>query len=200
MDLKIIAKLGAMLVLGASLTGCIDGTVDVEVTSETTARATLTQVMGADFYAMFKMNTAEGDAASGEFCSEGTLVENPDGSATCTLVEEGTFEDLKALEGEDNALSFTSAGPGLVRVSLPTGELKGDLGTGDDFDAETKQMVEAFFAGHTLTIRISGAEITDTNMDISADKKSAETELPFLDIINGTADLPEELYAVVRAK
>src|SRR5690349_17186533 len=102
-----------MLMLGASLAGCIDATVDVEVTSETTAKATLTQVMSADFYAMMKMN-AEGEAAANEFCTEGDLVENADGSATCTLVEEGTFEELAAMEGEDNALHFTSAGPGLV--------------------------------------------------------------------------------------
>jgi hypothetical protein len=37
-------------------------------------------------------------------------------------------------------------------------------------------------------------------MDLSSDKKSAETVLPFLDLINGTSDLPDELYAVVRAR
>ena len=200
MVFKTIAKLGAMLMLGGSLAGCIDATVDVDLTSETTAKATLTQVMSADFYAMFKMNAPESETATSEFCSEGELVENADGSATCTSVEEGTFEELAALEGEDNALFFTPAGPGLVRVALPTAELTGELGSGDELDTETKQMVEAFFTGHTITIRISGAEITETNMDLSDDKTSAETELPFLDLINGTADLPDELYAVVRAK
>lgn len=199
MGLKSIAKLGAVLMLGASLSGCIDATVDVELTSETTAKATLTQIMGADFYAMFKMNNAESDNPT-EFCSEGDLVENADGSATCTLTEEGTFEELAAIEGEENSLFFTPAGPGLVRVALPTGDMMGELGSGADLDPETKQMVEAFFTGHTITIRISGAEVTETNMDLSDDKKSAETELPFLELINGTADLPEELYAVVRAK
>lgn len=200
MVLKSIAKLGAILMLGASLAGCIDAKVDVEVTSETTAKATLTQVMGADFYAMFKMNASESETATSEFCSEGELVENADGSATCTLVEEGTFEELAALEGEDNALFFTSAGPGLVRVALPTSELTGELGSSDEMDADTKQMIEAFFTGHAVTIRMSGAEVIDTNLKISADKTSAEIEIPFLDLINGTTDLPEELYAVVRAK
>lgn len=202
MVLKSIAKLGAMLMLGASLAGCIDATVDVEVTSETTAKATLTQVMGADFYAMVKMNSEQTDVSPEkmDFCGEGDLVENADGSATCTLVEEGTFEELAAMEGEDNALHFTSAGPGLVRVALPTAELTGDLGSSDDMDAETKQMVEAFFTGHAITIRISGAEVTETNLELSDDKKSAEIEIPFLDLINGTAELPDEIFAVVRAK
>ncbi|WP_449393746.1 hypothetical protein [Devosia riboflavina] len=200
MGLKSIAKLGAMLMLGASLAGCIDATVDVELTSETTAKATLVQVMSADFYAMFKMNASESETATSEFCSEGDLVENSDGSATCTLTEEGTFEELAAIEGEDNALFFTPAGPGLVRVALPTADMMGELSSGEDLDPETKQMVEAFFTGHTITIRISGAEITETNMDLSDDKKSAETEVPFLELINGTADLPDEFFAVVRAK
>jgi hypothetical protein len=200
MALESIAKLGAMLMFGASLAGCIDAKVDVELTSETTAKATLTQVMGADFYAMFKMNASESETATSEFCSEGALVENADGSATCTLVEEGTFAELAAIEGEENALFFTPAGPGLVRVALPTAEMMGELSAGEELDPETKQMVEAFFTGHTITITISGAEITETNMDLSEDKKSAETELPFLDLINGTAELPEEFFAVVRAK
>ncbi len=200
MGLKSIAKLGAVLMLGASLAGCIDGTVGGEVTSETTAKATLTQVMSADFYAMVKMSAEEGEASADTFCAEGELTEHADGSATCLIAEEGTFEELAALEGEENALFFTSAGPGLVRVALPTAELTGELGSSDEMDAETKQMVEAFFTGHTITIRFSGAEITETNMDLSDDKKSAETELPFLDLINGTAELPDELFAVVRAK
>lgn len=199
MGFKTIAKLGAMLMLGGSLAGCIDATVDVDVTSETTAKATLTQVMSADFYAMFKMNNAESDNPT-EFCSEGDLVENADGSATCTLVEEGTFEELAAMEGEENALFFTPAGPGLVRVVLPTAELTGELGSSDDMDAETKEMIEAFFTGHAVTIRISGAEVTETNLERSDDGTSAEIEIPFLDLINGTADLPDELFAVVRAK
>ena len=78
MVFKTIAKLGAMLMLGASLAGCIDATVDVDVTSETTAKAALTQVMSADFYAMFKMNASESETATSEFCSEGELVENAD--------------------------------------------------------------------------------------------------------------------------
>jgi hypothetical protein len=35
-------------------------------------------------------------------------------------------------------------------------------------------------------------------MTISADKTNAEIKIPFLDLINGTAKLPAELYAVVK--
>lgn len=47
-------------------------------------------------------------------------------------------------------------------------------------------------------IRIKGKEVTDTNMTLAADKKSAEIVIPFLDLINGTVELPDEIYATVK--
>lgn len=198
--LRTTGKLAATLLLGAALTGCIDATVEVALTSETTARATMTQVMGADFYSMVKMSAEQGGAdaaAEDEFCADGELTENADGSATCVLVEEGPFADLDM--GDDGAVQFESAGPGLVRISLPTEEMKSQVGADEEMDAETKAMVEAFFTGHAVTVRFSGAEVTETNMTLSSDRTTAEQVIPFLDLINGTVDLPDELYAIVRA-
>jgi hypothetical protein len=196
-----IGRLTAMLGLGVALSGCIDADVDVALTSETTARVTMTQVMGAEFYSMLKLSNEEASedtAADDEFCAEGDLTEAKDGSATCVTVEEGPFAGLTASDGEQ-ALSFTAAGPGLVRISLPTDEMKAEIGAEEEMDAETRQMVQAFFAGHAITVRFSGAEVSDTNMTLSDDKRSAEQVIDFIDLINGTLDLPEELYAVVRA-
>ncbi|MCW5722762.1 MAG: hypothetical protein KIS86_16620 [Devosia sp.] len=198
MSLKTLGTLAATLVLGAALTGCIDADVTVEITSATTAKATLTQIMSADIYAMVAMSADSGEESGDSFCAEGELTENADGSATCVVTEEGTFADLSMGKGE-GAMVFTSAGPGLVRVALPTAEMKAEIGADDEMDEETRQMVEAFFTGHSITIRLSGAEVVDTNMTLAADRRSAETVLPFLDLINGTAELPEELFAVVRA-
>jgi hypothetical protein len=47
-------------------------------------------------------------------------------------------------------------------------------------------------------MRISGKQITDTNMTLTDDRKAAEIVIPFIDLINGTLELPEELYATVR--
>lgn len=198
MSLKTLGKLAATLVLGAALTGCIDADVTVEITSATTAKATLTQIMSADIYAMVAMSADSGEESGDSFCAEGELTENADGSATCVVTEEGAFAELSMGKGE-GAMVFTSAGPGLVRVALPTAEMKAEIGADDEMDEETRQMVEAFFTGHSITIRLSGAEVVDTNMTLAADRRSAETVLPFLDLINGTAELPEELFAVVRA-
>lgn len=201
MTLMSLSKFAAALLLGGALTGCIDASVDVAVTSETTARATLTQVMGADFYSMVKMSAEENgaDAASeDEFCADGELTENADGTASCVLSEEGPFADL-TMGNDEPSIVFASAGPGLVRVSLPTSDMKAEIGADEAMDEETKQMVEAFFTGHAVTLRFSGAEITESNMTINADKTAAEIVIPFLDLINGKAELPDELFAVVRA-
>lgn len=200
MNIRSFCKLAAALLLGSTLAGCIDADVDVAITSDSTAKATMTQTMGADFYSMVKMSAAEAPADApkdDEFCADGELTENADGSATCIIVEEGPFADL-TMGSDEPTMVFASAGPGLVRVSLPTAEMRDEIGADETMDEETKKMVEAFFAGHGITIRFSGAEVTETNMTLSDDKKSAETEIQFLDLINGTAELPDELYAIVR--
>lgn len=202
MTLNAIGKLAATLTLGLILTGCLDAKVDIALTSDTTAKATMTQIMGADFYSMVKMSAeqeAEGSESSDEdFCADGALTENADGSATCVTTEEGAFADL-TMGNDDPTVVFTSAGPGLVRISLPTAEVKSEIGADEEMDAEARSMVEAFFAGHAITLRFSGAEVVETNMTLSADKTTAETVIPFLDLINGTTNLPDELFAVVRA-
>lgn len=200
MTFRVLGKLAAMLLLAGSLAGCIDAKVDVALTSETTAKATMTQVMGADFYSMVKMSAEQAAADApkdDEFCADGELTENADASATCVVVEEGKFADL-SLGSKEESIIFAPAGPGLVRVSLPTAEMKTEIGADDTMDEETRKMVEAFFKGHGITLRFSGAEITESNMKISADKTSAEETIPFLDLINGAAGLPDEYYAIVR--
>ena len=201
MILGTLGKLAATLLLGGALAGCIDADVDVVVTSATTAKATMTQTMGAEFYSMVKMDTgqaADGEAANkDEFCADGMLTENADGTATCTIVEEGAFADLK-MGNDEPSIVFAAAGPGLVRVSLATAEMKAEIGADEAMDEETRKMVEAFFAGHSISLRFSGAEVTETNMTLSANKTAAETKIKFLDLIQGTAELPDEFFAVVR--
>ena len=198
MKLSLLGKLTGVLLLTASLTACIDATVDVNVTSETNAKVTMTQEMGAEFYSMIKQGAAAGQTTQdAEFCADGELTENADGGATCINMEEGPFADLTMGEDEENVV-FTSAGPGLVRVSLPTEEMKGEIGADEAIDEQTKAMMTGLFEGHAITVRFSGGEIVETNMTLAGDKKSAEQVIPFMDLINGDVDLPDELYAVVK--
>lgn len=201
MGIKIIGKLAATLLLGGALAGCIDASVDVEVTSETTAKATVTQIMGSEIYELMKQGMEQDASETGDddFCKDGELTENEDGSATCVFTEEGAFADLTF--GDDTqAVTFTSAGPGLVRVALPTEEMRSSINAEEEMDEESMQMMEAFFTGHAMTLRFSGLEVTDTNMTLSADKTSAEKVIPFVDLIKGDVELPDEIYAVVRVK
>jgi hypothetical protein len=111
-------------------------------------------------------------------------------------VVEGSFADLKMGEGDDGA-KFEVVSPGVVRVSFGTADMKAELGT-EAQDEETKQMMQALFADRAITLRISGKQVTDTNMTLAGDGKSAEIVIPFLDLINGTLDLPETLHATVK--
>ncbi len=209
MNLKIIGQVAGVLVLTAALAGCIDVTMDVDVQNDTTGKATTTMVMGADFYAMAKAGMAnppaEGETAPANdgFCEEegALLTENPDGSATCTMVVEGAFADLFKEEGSSDTSDdpkFEVVSPGVVKVSFPTADMLGDeMGT-EAQDEQTKAMMAALFEGKTVTLRVHGKQITESNMTISADKTSAELVIPFLDLINGTANLPAELTATVN--
>jgi hypothetical protein len=128
MKFEMIGRLAGVVALTLGLAGCIDVTMDVKVKNPAEAEATMTQTIGAQFYPMIKASAAKaGDAAGGDasFCGKkdgGTLVENADGSATCTITRAGKFADLAFEQGKEQ-IKFTAAGPGLVRVAFPTADL-----------------------------------------------------------------------------
>jgi hypothetical protein len=202
MKFALIGRIAGVVALTMGLAACVDMTEELTVTSDTTATATMTMTMASDVYSMIKAADTKDAKPEDKFCAKDgeTLAENADGSATCTSTTDGTFDKLTFDEGQ-NKPTFTSAGPGLVRVALQTKGLMGELGKGDtaDNDAQTQAMMKQMFDGHFLTLRFGGAEVTDTNMALSGDHKSAEIKIPFVDLINGTATLPEELYAVVKS-
>jgi len=194
MTLKLFGRLAGAVALTMGLAGCMDVSMEIDVTSETGGTATTISTMGADIYSMVKAGASSEDAGEG-FCQEegSVLVENADGSATCTLIVEGDFAQIGG-QGEDGA-KFEVVSPGVVKVSLSTESMKGELGNTEE-DEQTKAMMQQFFEGHAITIRVKGKEVLDTNMD----RKDgvAEKVIPFLDLINGTTNLPAELYATVR--
>ncbi|MCR6656464.1 MAG: hypothetical protein NVV63_11780 [Opitutus sp.] len=199
MSLNILGKAAGILALTVGLAGCMDVTMEIDVQTETTGKATTTSVMGADIYSMVKAGAGSDSEKSDDdgFCKEAgaTLTENADGSATCVLVVEGPFAELNGDDGKDDGAKFEVVSPGVVKVSFTTEDMKGELGT-EGQDAETKAMMEQFFEGHSITIRIKGKEVIDTNM--TKNGNTAETVIPFMDLINGTVDLPPELYATVK--
>lgn len=197
MNFPQIGRLAGILALSIGLAGCVDMTQDIRVTSATTAKATITTTMNADIYAMIKMSA--GDENAEPFCEEAgsTLTENADGSATCVMVSEGNFADLKFDDDDTSGKPvFTANADGTVRVAVSTEGMLGELGAAAA-DAQTKAMLQQMFEGRYLTLRFGGAAVIDTNMD-DVGGGYAEKKLAFLDLINGTVELPAELYAVVR--
>jgi hypothetical protein len=196
---KTFAAAVTTLGMAAGLAGCVDATIDLEVESRTAGKATTTLAMNADVYTLVKMNEerADDDPRKQEpFCADGELNETDDGGADCVFVEEGRFSQL-TLGNEPGILDVTYVSPDLVRIALPLSEMQADLQTQED--DQSNAVAEAFFSGHSITFRISGGEITDTNMELSEDGSSAEQQVQFMDLINGTGDLPDELFAIVRA-
>jgi hypothetical protein len=195
MKLALIGRIAGALALTMGLAGCIDMTNDIYVTSSTTAKATITSTMGADIYAMVKAGGNQGDDP---FCqAEGeTLTENEDGSGTCVAVSEGTFADLKFDDSGSKPIIKT-LDDGTVRIGIPTEGMMGDMGA--EQDAETAAMMKQMFEGRFLTIRFGGAEIIESNMEPAADSDAyVEIKIPFTGLLDGTVELPEELYAVIQ--
>jgi hypothetical protein len=206
MKLFTLGKIAGALAVTIALAGCVDMTEEVNVTSDTTAKTTMTMTMAADIYAMMKSADAasqDGVGTTEKFCTKPgeQLTENKDGTATCVATQEGPFADLSFSEG-DTTPTFTAVSPGVVKVAIPTAGMAGSMGTGSSDassspDPQGEAMIQQLFANHFLTIRVSGKAVTDSNMTISDDKTSAEIKIPFTDLFNGTAKLPAELYAVV---
>lgn len=207
MNFRILGRLAGVLAVTAGLAGCMDVDAEIEVLSATTGKATTSMTIGADFYPMIKQMAASGDASSNSepFCAKDgeELTENTDGSATCVTSKEGELATLT--EGEDGGpsedASFTEVSPGVIRVAFKTDEMKSQVaeGAGGESaeDAQALAMIKPYFEGHTISITIRGKKITETNMTASDDGTSATTEIPFNDLLDGKATVPDELYAIV---
>jgi hypothetical protein len=201
MTLKTIVRLAGVLMLSAGLAGCMDVTAEIDVTSETTGKATTIMTVGAEFYPMIKQMAEAGgeDASSDAFCQEegDVLTENADGSATCTSVKEGDLTAITTADGPNEDTTFTVVSPGVVRVSFKTSEMSSQITEGQD--EQTAAMMKTYFDGHNITIRIKGKKIVETNMDTATDG-AAEKVIPFTALFDGTAELPDELFAVVDTR
>lgn len=201
---RLTGMLMAMSTLVLGLGGCIDASMDVEVTGAGTARATMTQVMTRSVYDMIQSTIEKPDkgaspSIAASFCKHGTLALS-DKAATCTLVQQGPIASTSFGSPKgDPMMTVEAIGGGRVRVSFSTPGMMDDLASGEEkMDAETRAMLQSFFDGHTITLRVTGGTILETNMDLAKDGLSAARDIAFVDLINGTADLPAELYAVVQ--
>lgn len=189
----------AALLLLVGLTGCVDVEVHIALTGPTTARATTVQTMNADLYTLVAMNRArptDDPRRQVDFCSDQVLVETVDGGATCTLVEGGDFARL-TLGHDAPLLTFTPAGPNLVRIALPLAALRAQFVL--PVDAQRRAVETAMVGRHALTLRFAGLAVLDTNMALTADGKAAEQVIRLTDLLDASSALPSEYFAIVRS-
>ena len=187
-----LARLAGTVLVVGGLAACVDITMEVQVLDETNARGTTTISMEREFY---DMSQQEG---GGDFCDDDGTFTLTDEAANCVSSKEGTYAEL--LEGADEGEpipTIVNVGPGLVRVTYPTASLAEEFGE-DTSDPESLAMMQQFFEGRTLTMKVSGGEIVESNMDIADDGMSAAIVIPLLGMMTGELELPDESFAVVK--
>lgn len=183
---------GALFIAG-TLAGCVDVTMELEVLDESNGIGRTSIVMDRQFYDMAQQQGGD------DFCDEDNgVLTLSDSASTCIVTINGGFDELFEANDDGSPVpTAVSAGPGLVRVAYPTGSMSDEFADTED-DPSSKAMLEQFFEGHTIILKVSGAQIVESNMEISADGKSASFTIPFLGLINGDFELPTETYAIVK--
>jgi len=174
------------------LSACID--VDMETTVLGADEARVTGYMQVQRQ-MFDMM-----GGSSDFCpeDEGGTIELTDTHARCTISQTGTFAEIfeTSSDGTPSPVA-TNLGDGTVRVTFPLGEISGEM----DEMASDPNMIAMFrpmMEGHSIVLRISGAEIVSSNGTISSDGSSAMLKIPLTDLLEGPKAIPESFEAVVR--
>lgn len=137
-----------------------------------------------------------------QFCPTGILLKRTDGGATCVNELEVGL-DARAIPLRDAPVTLNPAGPGLTRITLAIAPLRQKLDFARGLVADNPDMqatAEALITGRRITVRFSGGEIVDSNMKVAKDGLSATSEIAIADLINGSDELPQELYAVIKTR
>lgn len=188
---KKAAKIAGGIAAIITLTACIDVDVSLEVLDNETALGTVTMTMARDFYdASQSQGTAAFCSADDEFTVGETVV-------TCVSTQEGVFADVLDADDGEPAPTIVDLGNGTVRVALPTKDIMDDMSS-DRPDAAAMAALQGMFLDKHFTLEVSGKQIIDTNMELSEDGKSASVSIPIIDLVAGTAQGPDESYAIVK--
>lgn len=188
MRLLKVAALGAVL----GLSGCVDMDMTAEILGPDQAR--VTGYMQVQRQMLDMMGGPEG------FCNadDGGTLELTDTHARCNLMVEGSFAEVFASDSEEGpAPTAEDLGNGTVRVSFPIGAATADAAE-MRADPQMAAMMRPMLEGHTMTIRIAGVQIVESNGEISADGRSASFSIPLVSILDENAEFPETFEAIVR--
>jgi len=179
------------LLVVVPLAGCFDAEMSLNFPDENSAEATMKMVASADFYAMA--------SSSGEEFCEGEESVDDAGNHVCIETVSGTIDEIVADPDVGEGLTIERRDGGLLYVAFDLGDITEDLAPPEEEGAEEMMamMMEAF-AGHSIRMELSGAEILETNGTLSDDGKSASFEIPLDQLLAQTMQLPESFNALVR--
>lgn len=187
-----LARLAGITLLAGTLAACMDVDMDIEILTAETGKATMTMTVDSQTYQMI---SSQEDS---DFCDEGEVVENED-NVQCIDVKEGTFAEIfESSDPDEETPSIEDLGGGKVRVNFPTGDLAASMGEDAGDDPQMQAMMASMFEGKNLSISVSGGEILETNMELAEDGSRATLTIPFVDMMNGEVDVPENAYAVIQ--
>ena len=188
MRLIIAAAAGAIL----SLSACVDVDMETTVLGPDEARVSGHMQMQRQMYDMM--------GGSGDFCpaAEGGELQLSQTHARCAISQTGSFAELFET-GDVGAPtpSATDLGDGTVQVTFPLGEMRGEMEEIAD-DPNMIAMFRPMMEGHSVVLRISGAEIISSNGTVSGDGTSTMLEIALTDLIDQPEAIPESFEAVVR--
>ena len=188
MSRSVLFQTAGALFLVTALSACVDANINLEVVDATHGVGTTTIAMDRTFY--------DKNPKSSDFCRKGELSVT-ESTATCVTTNSGTYEELfTSSDPQEPTPTVTTLENGMIRVVFPLGSLAEQAALAGQ-DPQTLDMLNQFFADHVMSVSVSGGQVTDSNMEIAEDGQSASLSVPFLDMVKGEVDVPEEAYAVI---
>ncbi|SMH45425.1 hypothetical protein [Maritimibacter sp. HL-12] len=179
------------LVLALPLAACFDAEMSLDFPGEDRAEATMVMTASPDFYALA---TSSGEA----FC-EGEESMNEDGQHVCTETTGGTIDEIMNDPDIGSGMTIERRDGELIYVAFDLGDITEDIAPPEEEGAdEMMAMMREAFAGRSITLNISGAEIVETNGTVSDDGTTSTYEIPLTVALDGAGDLPETFNALVR--
>lgn len=173
------------------LAACFDAELSIDFPAENEAVATMVMVASPEFYAM---------AASGDepFC-DGEETLNEAGDHVCTETVSGTIDEVVNDPDIGEGMTIERRVGGLIYVAFDLSDLTEDISPPEEEGSEEMiNMMRAAFEGHSITLRLSGAEVIETNGTISDDGTTATYAIPLGILFDGTAELPATFNALIR--
>lgn len=187
-----LVRAAGACVLAVGLAGCIDATIEIQAVDDENGIGTTTMAMDRQFYDMSIEQSDE------PFCPDDGELTLTETVATCVSIKQGAYADLIDNPDPDEPVpTVVALGDGTVRVTFPTASMAEGMAE-DDMDADTMTMMQGIFSGKFMTLKASGGQVLDTNMVTAEDGLSASLKIPFLDLMTGEANVPDEAYAVIR--